>query len=121
MFASISRRNASASAASKDPGFQAEDKMVITSGDRADMILAALDSNSATVVLTNNILPPANLVAKAEDLGIPLLLVPLDTYQAAKQMDNLEPLPTKDDQDKIALIERMITTHVNLNELKAGK
>ena len=113
--------SASASAASKDLRFQAEDKMVITSGDRADMILAALDSHSAAVVLTNNILPPANLVAKAENLGVPLLLVPLDTYQAAKQMDNLEPLPTKDDQDKIALIERMITTHVNLNSLKSGK
>ena len=54
-------------------------------------------------------------------MGIPLLLVPLDTYQVAKQMDDLEPFPTQDDQDKIALIERMITTHVNLNKLKAGK
>jgi BioD-like phosphotransacetylase family protein len=113
--------SASPSALSKHPGFEAGDKMVITSGDRADMILAALDSHSAAVVLTNNILPPANLVAKAEEMGIPLLLVPFDTYQVAKQMDNLEPLPTKDDQDKIALVERMITTHVNLNELKAEK
>ena len=113
--------SASAGAALQHPGYQAEDKMVITSGDRADMILSALDSHSAAVLLTNNILPPANVVAKAEEMGIPLLLVPLDTYQAAKQMDNLEPMPTKDDQDKIALIERMITTHVNLSQLKAAK
>jgi hypothetical protein len=113
--------SASVGTALRHPGSQAEDKMLITSGDRADMIVAALDSHAATVVLTNNILPPANVVAKAEEMGIPLLLVPLDTYQVARQMDDLEPLPTRDDQDKIALIERMITTHVNLNKLKAEK
>jgi len=113
--------SASVSAALKHPGYQAEDKMVITSGDRADMILAALDSHSAAVVLTNNILPPPNLIAKAEELGIPLLLIPLDTYQVVRQMDTMEKLPTRDDKDKIALIEQMIMSHVNLNKLKAEK
>ena len=113
--------SASVSAALKHPGYQAEDKMVITSGDRADMILAALDSHSAAVVLTNNILPPPNLIAKAEELGIPLLLIPLDTYQVVRQMDTMEKLPTRDDKDKIALIEQMIMSHVNLNKLKAER
>lgn len=113
--------SASASAALKNPLFQAEDKIVITSGDRGDMIVAAVDSNSAAIVLTNNILPPPNLIAKAEKMGVPLLLVSLDSYQVAKEMDNLESLPTKDDKDKIALIEQMIMTHVNIKELKAQK
>ena len=34
-------------------------------------------------------------------------------------MDNLESLLTKDDKDKIALIEQMIRTHVNIKALKA--
>jgi BioD-like phosphotransacetylase family protein len=113
--------SASASAALKNPLFQAEEKLVITSGDRGDMIVAAVDSNSAAIVLTNNILPPPNLIAKAEKMGVPLLLVSLDSYQVAKEMDNLESLPTKDDKDKIALIEQMIMTHVNIKGLKAGK
>lgn len=112
---------ASASAALKNPLFQAEDKIVITSGDRGDMLVAALDSNSAAIVLTNNILPPPNLIAKAEKMEVPLLLVSLDSYQVARQMDNLESLPTKDDKDKIARIEQMIMTHVNIKELKEAK
>jgi len=112
--------SASASAALKNPLFLAEDKIVITSGDRGDMIVAALDSNSAAVILTNNILPPSNLIAKAEQMGIPMLLVSLDSYQVARQMESMESLPTKDDKEKIALIEQMIMKHVNMKELKAG-
>jgi hypothetical protein len=110
--------SASASAALKNPFFQAEDKVVITSGDRGDMIVAALGSKSAAVVLTNNILPPPILISKAEKLNIPLLLVSLDPYQVAKQIDALESLPTKDDTEKIALIEQMISSHVDLKEFK---
>jgi BioD-like phosphotransacetylase family protein len=106
----------SASAALKNPLFQEEHKVVITSGDRTDMIVAALGSNASAVILTNNIMPPANLIAKASKLEIPLLLVATDTYAVAKQIDSMESLPTKDDTDKIALIEQLINTHVQLKE-----
>ncbi len=110
--------SASASAALKNPFFQAEDKVVITSGDRGDMIVAALGSKSAAVVLTNNILPPPILISKAEKMNIPLLLVSLDSYQVAKQIDALESLPTKNDLEKISLIEQMIGSHVNMKDFK---
>ncbi|HOG17768.1 MAG: Phosphate acetyltransferase [Syntrophaceae bacterium PtaU1.Bin231] len=106
----------SASSALKNPLFQEEHKVVITSGDRSDMIVAALGSNASAVILTNNIMPPANLIAKASKLEIPLLLVSSDTYAVAKQIDLMESLPTKDDADKIALIEQLINTHVQLKE-----
>jgi hypothetical protein len=111
----------SASAVSKDPLFQAKNKIVITSGDRSDMIIAALDSQSAAVVLTNNILPPSNIVAKAEKMRIPMLLVSMDSYQTASQIDDLEALPTKDDKEKIALIEQMISDHVDIKKLQLEK
>jgi len=110
----------SASSALKNPLFQEENKVVITSGDRSDMIVAALGSNTSAVILTNNIMPPSNLIAKAAKLEIPLLLVSADTYAVAKQIDLMESLPTKDDTDKIALIEQLIRTHVRLKEFKDG-
>ena len=108
----------SVSAASKEPEFQTKNKIVITSGDRSDMILAALDSQSIAVVLTNNILPPPNIIAKAEKMCIPLLLVSQDSYQTASQIDDLEALPTKDDKEKIALVEKMIHDHVDIKKLE---
>jgi BioD-like phosphotransacetylase family protein len=101
----------------KNPLFHEESKVVITSGDRIDMIVAALESNAAAVMLTNNILPPSNLISKAAKCEIPLLLVSADTYEIAKQIEGMESLPTKDDLGKIALIEQMVRTHVNLQAL----
>ncbi len=106
-----------AAAALKNPLFQEEDKLVITGGDRNDMIVAALGSNAAAVILTNNILPPPNLISKSAKLGIPMLLVSGHTYEIAKQIEGMESLPTKDDREKIALIEQMVRTHVNLDAL----
>jgi BioD-like phosphotransacetylase family protein len=106
----------SVSAAKANPIFYQESKMVITSGDRDDMINAAMENNTAAIILTNNILPSEDIISKAKVLEIPLLLVTFDTYSVAKQIELMEPLLTKDDADKIDLIEQMISRHVNLNE-----
>jgi BioD-like phosphotransacetylase family protein len=97
--------------------FKKEDKLVITSGDRADMILAAIQSDAACVVITNNILPTSSLISKAYERNIPMLLVPQDTYQAATKIDNIEPLLTKEDTKKIGLVEEMAATHILWKEI----
>jgi uncharacterized protein len=104
----------SVGAALINPLFQEAGKVVITSGDRCDMIAAALESRSTALILTNNIFPPPDLIAKASGMGIPLLLVSAETYEIAKQIDGMESLPTKDDLDKIALIEQMVRSNLNL-------
>jgi BioD-like phosphotransacetylase family protein len=80
--------------------FQREGKLVITPGDRADMILAAIESDTSCLVITNNILPSSNIISKAQERNIPMLLVPQDTYQVAINIDNLEVLLTKEDSEK---------------------
>jgi uncharacterized protein len=107
----------STGAALKNPLFQQEGKVVITSGDRSDMIIAALESNVAAVILTNNILPPPELILRAAKMEVPLLLVSADIHETAKQIEVMESLPTKDDLGKIAIIEQMVRTHVNLQAL----
>ncbi|MCX5854699.1 MAG: DRTGG domain-containing protein [Deltaproteobacteria bacterium] len=108
----------SVSAAKANPLFYQENKVIITSGDRSDMINAAMENNTAAIILTNNILPPQDIISKATELEIPLLLVTSDTYSIAKQIDSMEPLLTKDDESKITLIEQIIRRHVNLNEFQ---
>ena len=104
----------SVGAALTSPLFQEVSKVVITSGDRIDMVTAALESKATAVILTNNVFPPPDLIAKAAGMGVPLLLVSPDTYEIARQIEGMESLPTKDDAGKIALIEQMVRTHVNL-------
>ena len=100
-----------------NPLFKRENKLVITGGDRTDMILASLESDTSGIILTNNILPPAHIISKASERNIPLLMVFSDTYQTAKQIDSLEPLLTKDDGEKVDLLKELILKHVDLNKI----
>lgn len=105
----------SGDAALKNPLFSKENKLIITSGDREDMCLAALESETAGVILTNNILPSSKIINQAEKKGIPLLLVPGDTFHTAKQVDDMEHLLTKDDTEKIDLLASMISENIDLD------
>ena len=101
----------------QNPVFKKENKLVITGGDRTDMILASLESDTSGIILTNNILPPPNIISKAAERNIPLLMVFSDTYQTAKQIENLEPLLTKDDADKVELLKELCRKHVDLSAI----
>ncbi len=94
--------------------FNKESKLVITSGDRSDMILAALDTHAAGIILTNNILPPPNIIASASGTNVPLLLVAQDTFQAAKKVDNLVSLLSKDDEDKMDQLAGLVKENIEL-------
>jgi len=107
----------STDAAMRNPFFTKGEKLLITSGDRSDMILAALEGDTAGIVLTNNILPPANIISRATERGVPLLLVAADTYEAARQVDNIERLLTSEDAGKIDQLAAMVREHVDMGKL----
>ncbi len=91
--------------------------LLITSGDRNDIVLAALEGHVAGIILTNNILPPANIIAKVMDKQVPLLLVPFDTFETAKQIDKMDVLLTKNDHDKAEKLAKLVKEHVKVNDL----
>ncbi|MBN1390548.1 MAG: AAA family ATPase [Candidatus Thermoplasmatota archaeon] len=97
----------------ESPLFRKEGKLIITSGDRSDLILGALESDTAGIVLTNNILPPSKLISKADERNIPLLLVPGDTFRTAKTIDDMERLLARDDDHKIQLLADEIRSRVS--------
>ncbi len=107
----------SGNTALQKPVFKKEDKLIITAGDRTDMILAALESNAAGVILTNNLLPPSNILAKAEQSKTPLLLVSPDTYQIGLQIERMDPLLTKYDDAKRASLKEHVTQQISVSDL----
>jgi uncharacterized protein len=54
-------------------------KAVITGGDRADIQLAALQTSTKALVLTGNLYPDANILSRASEAGVPVILVRTDT------------------------------------------
>ncbi|MBN1532236.1 MAG: AAA family ATPase [Spirochaetes bacterium] len=103
----------------RNPLFNKDNKFLITSGDRNDMILAALESETVGILLTNNILPPSTIISRAAERRVPLLLVTSDTYQVTRQIDGMEALLTKDNQERIRLLAQLTEKYINLDTIGA--
>ncbi|MBD3368702.1 MAG: AAA family ATPase [Candidatus Eisenbacteria bacterium] len=106
-----------ADAARREPIFSEDQLLVITSGDRSDMILAALEADTVGIVLSNNVMPPANIISQVAERGVPLLLAAEHTYRVAKRVDDVERLLTKDESEKIAILTDMAREHLDLSAL----
>jgi hypothetical protein len=97
-----------------------ENILLITSGDRSDMILTALSTRGTScVLLSNNIVPPANVLSKADAAGIPLLLVSSDTYQTALKVDRIVPRFSPQDASRIATLVELTQEHIDLDAVRS--
>ncbi|MCD6236938.1 MAG: phosphotransacetylase family protein [Thermoplasmata archaeon] len=105
----------SASAAIKNPLFNKKNKLIITSGDRTDIILASVEHDTSCLLLTNNILPPSNIIEKANQNRVPILLIPWDTYTAAKRVESIKALLNEKDLKKLELVENLLKEHIDLS------
>lgn len=92
-------------------------KAVITGGDRADVQLAALETDTTCIILTGN-LPPASLVlSRAEELGVPMLLVGMDTLSAVEKMETLFGRARLHDPAKADRIRQVFADAVDIESL----
>jgi hypothetical protein len=62
--------------------YQTPNKAVITSGDRTDLQLSALETSTRCLILTDNILPPPLILDRARELAVPVILTARDTFSA---------------------------------------
>lgn len=85
-----------------------ENQLMIIGGERSDAILAALERDTTGIILTNDIVPHQNIISRAKEKGIPILLVNMDTFITAKTIDDMEALLKEDDTEKIRLLSDLI-------------
>jgi len=92
-------------------------KAVITGGDRTEIQLAALSTNTSCIILTGGIRPTRTVSARADELGIPIVLTNEDTLAAAEIIDHLIARIDPKDEEKIELIRKAIRKGVDLNAI----
>jgi uncharacterized protein len=95
------------------------DKVVIVGGDRAEIILTALDTPTVAVVLTGNYVPSPAVLERAEERGVPLISVETDTVTATDDLRRLFGRLRVKDRGKIELIAGLIEEAVDLDRLVA--
>ena len=62
---------------------------VITGGDRTDIQLAALEASTTALILTGNLRPSPLVVKQAEEFGVCVLLVRLNTMEAIQKIESI--------------------------------
>lgn len=92
-------------------------KCVITGGDRSDLQLAAMTTDTSCLVLTGGIRPNSHVMAQAHELGVPIIVISGHTYQVAERFDQLESRINPYDDEMIARVKALIRDHVDLDAL----
>ena len=98
--------------------------LLITPGDREDIVLAActaIDAQSkekmAGIVLTGGLRPPESILKIIRTMPIPVLLAQADSYQVASKVHNLIVKTRPSDSAKISLIRDIVAKNVNLKKI----
>jgi BioD-like phosphotransacetylase family protein len=79
-------------------------RALVTGGDRADLALAALETNAAAIILTGGLYPDVRVIARAAERGVPIILVHYDTYGALERMHEVSRKIRADDSRAITVV-----------------
>ena len=93
-----------------------EGSLIITPGDREDIILAALatETKLAGLVLTGGIPPHHYILEMIKQYKLPALIVKQDTYTTASQIHDIVVKVKADDDEKLTMINELIEKYVDV-------
>lgn len=95
-------------------------KAVVTGGDRSDVQLAALETDTRCVICTGGMAPSSIVLSRADDLGVPMVLVEMDTLSAVEHMEVLFGRVRVHDAVKVARMRELLAEDGDLNALFAA-
>ncbi|MBN2552951.1 MAG: AAA family ATPase [Spirochaetales bacterium] len=122
----VSKMLVGAMAAHEAFDFFKGDVLLITPGNREDLILAAVSCNVPGIredytvrgiILTCGIWPNRTVLKIVKQAGIPVFLVKDDTFTTAQKINSLIIKIRPEDKEKISMVKRMIKEHVDVEGL----
>jgi BioD-like phosphotransacetylase family protein len=90
---------------------------VIVGGDRSDVLMVALEGLSECLILTGDLYPSDLILAKAEERGIPIMLVRDDTYTVAQKIQRLSTRLRLKETEKVERAIRFVNDHIDFGLL----
>lgn len=92
-------------------------KAVITGGDRPDIQLAALETSTKCLILTGNLHPSPIILGRAEEVGVPMLLVRKDTLTTVEIIEQFFGKTRFHQEKKIQRFERVLEANLDFAAL----
>jgi BioD-like phosphotransacetylase family protein len=90
---------------------------VVTGGDRSDIQLAAMESKARCLVLTGNLYPSSIILGKADELGIPVILVSGDTFETAERAEIIIRSARTHEPSKLERLRELVDCCVDIPRL----
>ncbi len=94
-------------------------KAVITGGDRPDIQLAALETSTKCLILTGNLQPSPIILGRAEEVGVPTILVRQDTLTAVEVIERFFGKTRFHQQKKVRRFEELLADRFDFGRLYA--
>lgn len=99
--------------------------LIITPGDREDIILSAIAAEGLTeertisgIILTRNVLPHPKLMEMLAMTSIPVVICDEESYKVASMVNNMTVKTQPDDDDKIPIIKELIKKNINMQAIQ---
>ena len=90
---------------------------VVTGGDRSDIQLAALEANVPCLVLSGHLYPSPIILGKADEMGVPVILVNDDTLTAAEKADMVIKTARSREPKKLERLNELLDMYLDLDRL----
>ncbi len=104
-----------------------EGTLIITPGDRDDILISALAATAVSgrdvvsgIVLTRNILPHPKLMEMLAKTDIPIVVSSKESYAVASIINSMTVKTQPQDADKIPLIKQLIIDNVDIEQIIPG-
>ncbi len=99
--------------------------LIITPGDREDIILSAIAAEGIAgekvisgIILTRNVLPHPKLMDMIAKTRIPVVICSSESYDVASKINNMTVKTQPSDADKIPIIKNLIIENIDLNVIR---
>ena len=90
---------------------------VIVGGDRSDIQLAAIETGAVCLILTGGLYPNEIILSRAEEAGVAVLVIPDDTYSAARKVEQLPRLTRLQHPAKLQRAFQLLDRHLERDRL----
>jgi len=95
-------------------------KVVITGGDRADIQLVALETATHCMILTGHLRPVPEVLCRAEEAGVPVLLVRGNTMETVEAIERVFGKTRLGQAAKLEQFEALLAEHFDFERLYQG-
>jgi BioD-like phosphotransacetylase family protein len=96
---------------------RSKNNAVITGGDRVDIQITALETNSACLILTGCLEPRSLIVKQANEMGIPILLVDMNTMETVEAVDRIFGRTRMGQTVKLEKFQKLLAEHMALDRM----